>query len=418
MNVPRLQPTANTDAKAALERASKDRGQAVLIAGGGIGGLAAAVALARRGIASHVLERRTTFHEEGAGIQIGPNGTHILRLLGVAETLRPHVVAPEAIRVRDGARGTDLACLPLGRWIAERHGSPYWVAHRSDLHAALLQVARAEPLVALSLGFESTEIATDGQLVAVTSADGHSLTGKSLIAADGMWSTVRSLQFDPRAPRFFGKSAARTVVAAAEVPEAFRRQETSVWLLPGAHIVHYPVANQKELALVAIVNDTQPDKDWGAPVPASWLLQRMPSCTLALRDLLERAQTWKRWALHTLPVPRKWSRGPVALLGDAAHPILPFLAQGGALALEDAAVLADAFHRFDADVPAALTWYGHRRRERAANIASASRRNGRIYHLSGPLAQARNLALRSVSPHRLMTRYDWLYGWRPEELAD
>ena len=418
MNVARLQAPANANAKAALESASKDRGQAVLITGGGIGGLAAAVALARRGIASHVLERRATFHEEGAGIQIGPNGTHILRLLGVAETLRPHVATPEAIRVRDGASGTDLACLPLGPWIAERHGSPYWVAHRSDLHAALLQAARTEPLVALSLGFDSMEIATDGQVVAVASADGHSLTGKSLIAADGIWSTVRSLQFDPRAPRFFGKSAARTVIAADAVPEALRRQETNVWLFPGAHIVHYPVANQHELALVAIVNDPHADKEWGAPVSASWVQQRVPPCAPALRDLLEKAQTWKRWALHTLPVPRTWSRGPVALLGDAAHPILPFLAQGGALALEDAAVLADALHRFDTDVPAALTWYGHRRRERAANIAAASRRNGRIYHLSGPLAQARNLALRSVSPHRLMTGYDWLYGWRPDELAD
>lgn len=414
MSVPRPHTPAIENAKAALENARKDWAHPVLIAGGGIGGLAAAVALAQRGIASHILERRAAFHEEGAGIQIGPNGARILRLLGVAETLRPHVAVPESIRVRDGTSGEELACLPLGRWIAARHGAPYWLAHRSDLHAALLGAVRAEPLVALSLGVDVAEIATDGQAVAVTSTDGHAWTGKALIAADGVWSAVRSLQFDPRVPRFFGKSAARTVLPADAVTDTLRDLETNVWLFPGAHIVHYPVANGRELALVAIVNDTHDDKDWSAPIPVSWVQARVPPCAQPLHDLLEKAQSWKRWTLHTLPVPRIWSRGRIALLGDAAHPVLPFLAQGGVLALEDAAVLADALHRFDTDVPAALTWYGRQRRGRAARVAAASGQNGRIYHLSGPLAQARNLALRSISPQRLMARYDWLYGWRPD----
>src|SRR4051812_33687098 len=146
------QPIPNDNAKAALARPRSGAAEPVLIAGAGIGGLAAGIALARRGIASHVLERRSAFHEEGAGIQIGPNGTRILKLLKVAEALRPHVGTPEAIRVRDGASGDELARLPLGRWIAARHGAPYWVAHRKDLHAALLQTARAEPLIALSMG--------------------------------------------------------------------------------------------------------------------------------------------------------------------------------------------------------------------------------------------------------------------------
>jgi salicylate hydroxylase len=414
MSVPRTHTSANENAKAALENARKDLTHPVLIAGGGIGGLAAAVALARRGIASHVLERRAAFHEEGAGIQIGPNGTRILRLLGVAEALRRHVTAPESICVRDGTIGDELACLPLGHWIASRHGAPYWVAHRSDLHAALLRTARGEPLVTLSLGFDVTDIATDRQLVAVTSTDGRTSTGKALIAADGIWSTTRSLQFDPRVPRFFGKSAARTVLAMDAVPQSLRQNQTTMWLFPGAHIVHYPVASSCELALVAIVNDTHDDKEWSAPISANWVQQHVPPCAQPLTDLIEAAQSWKRWTLHTLPVARTWSRGPVALLGDAAHPVLPFLAQGGVLALEDAAVLADALHRFETDVPAALTWYGRQRRGRAASVAAASRHNGRIYHLSGPLAQARNLALRSISSQRLMARYDWLYGWRPD----
>ena len=291
MNVPQPHAPANENAEAALRNARKDHAQPVLIAGGGIGGLAAAIALAKRGISSHVLERRAAFDEEGAGIQIGPNGTRILRRLGVADALFPHVAVPEAIRVRDGTSGSKLATLPLGQWIAERHDAPYWVAHRGDLHDALLHAARAEPRVALSSGFDVAEIATDGETVAVASSEGRTWTGKALIAADGVWSAVRSLHFDRRGPRFFGKSAVRTVIAAEAAPQTLRDLETNLWLFPGAHIVHYPVAAGRELALVAIVDDVHDDKDWSAPVPARWVQQRLPPRAPALHDLLEQGQS-------------------------------------------------------------------------------------------------------------------------------
>lgn len=403
--------TPNETAEAALARSRKNRVEPVLIAGAGIGGLAAAIALARRGIASHVLEQRAAFHEEGAGIQIGPNGTRILKQLKVAEALRPRVGLPEAIRVRDGTSGAELARLPLGRWIAARHGAPYWVAHRKDLHAALLQTARAEPLVALSMGFDVAEVATEGQHVAVASAAGQAWTGKALIAADGLWSTIRPLLFSAEAPRFAGKSAARSVLPLDALPPEFFKPETGVWLFPDAHVVHYPVSAGAELAVAVIVEDEHDDSEWSAPVHPAWVRQHLPACAEPLADLISEAKSWKRWALHTLPPLRSWSRGPVALLGDAAHPVLPFLAQGGVLALEDAVVLAEALHKFPSDVPGALSWYSHRRRGRAARVAAASRRSGAIYHMSGPLARARNLALRSLGPERLMARYDWLYGW-------
>jgi len=411
-----MQPdaSANENAVAALAQERKGRIQPVLIAGGGIGGLAAAIALARRGIASHVLERRTVFDEEGAGIQIGPNGTRILQRLGVAEALRPHVGVPEIIRVSDGSNGLDIALLPLGRWIAERYGAPYWVAHRSDLHAVLLHAARSEPLVALSMGFEVTEIATEPDTVAVAAQSGEAWTGKALIAADGVWSTVRGQQFSSPQPCFAGKSASRTVLMLELLPPEFRTPETGIWLFPDAHVVHYPVSAGGELAVVVILKDEHDDQDWSAPVHPGWVQQRLPTCAEPLRELITLARTWKRWALHTLPVPQTWVRGPIALLGDAAHPILPFLAQGGVLALEDAAVLADAMQRFADDVPAALQSYEQRRRARAQRVASASRRNGRIYHLSGPLAAARNLAMRMAPPEFLMARYDWLFGWRAD----
>ena len=404
--------TANENAEAALARARTGRVEPVLIAGGGIGGLAAAIALARRGIASHVLERRAAFHEDGAGIQIGPNGTRILKRLGLADALRPRVGVPEAIRVRDGASGAELVRLPLGRWIALRHGAPYWVAHRKDLHAALLHAARAEPLVALSMGFDVVEVGTDGAHVAVAAASGQTWTGKALIAADGIWSTIRTQLFSPELPRFAGKSAARSVLALDALPPEFFKPETGLWLFPNAHVVHYPVSAGAELAIVVIVEDEHDDADWSAPVHPAWVQQRLPKCAEPLADLVSAARTWKRWALHTLPSGRPWVRGPIALLGDAAHPVLPFLAQGGVLALEDAVVLAEAMHRLGGDMQVALKWYERRRRRRAERVALASRRNGSIYHYSGALAGARNLVLRTLPPQRLMARYDWLYGWR------
>ena len=411
MTVLQLNPQANENAEAALARARLGPPGPVLVAGGGIGGLATALALARYGIASHVLERRPAFHEDGAGIQIGPNGTRILRRLGVAHALRPHVGVPEALRVRDGRTGAELARLPLGRWIAMRHGAPYWVAHRKDLHSALLQTARAEPLIALSMGFDASEVASDAGHVAVAAENGQAWSGKALIAADGIWSPLRQLLFDAAAPKFCGKSAARSVVPVDELPEDFHRPETTIWLFKNAHVVHYPVSGGEELAVVIVLDDRHDSGDWSAPVPPSWVQQKMPECAEPLQALILQARGWKQWALHTLPVPRHWTRGPIALLGDAAHPVLPFLAQGGVMALEDAMVVADALHR-STDVTAALKWYQRQRRPRAIRVARASRRNGSIYHLSGPQALARNLVLRKVPPQRLMARYDWLYGWR------
>jgi salicylate hydroxylase len=414
MSVLQLDPLANENAEAALARARKGQPGPVLIVGAGIGGLAAALALARRGIASHVLERRSAFHEDGAGIQIGPNGTRILRRLGVADALRPHVGVPDALSVRDGRTGTELARLPLGRWIAMRHGAPYWVAHRKDLHGALLHAARAEPLIAVSLGFDAAEVASGNGHVAVASDNHEAWTGRALIAADGIWSPLRSLAFDTARPKFCGKSAARCVVPLDELPDDFQQPATTIWLFPDAHVVHYPVSGGSELAVVVVFDDQHDSSDWSAPVPPSWIQQSMPECAEPLQALILEARTWRRWALHTLPVPRRWVRGAMALLGDAAHPVLPFLAQGAVMALEDAVVLADGLHRHGDDVPAGLGWYQEQRRRRVLRVARASRRNGRIYHLSGAAALARNLMLRKAPAQRLMARYDWLYGWRSD----
>ena len=286
MTVLQLNPQANENAEAALARARQRPPGPVLIAGGGIGGLATALALARHGIASHVLERRPAFHEDGAGIQIGPNGTRILRRLGVADALRPLVGVPEALRVRDGRSGAELARLPLGRWIAMRHGAPYWVAHRKDLHSALLHASRAEPLIALSMGFDASEVASDAGHVAVAAENGQAWSGKALIAADGIWSPLRKLLFGGPAPKFCCKSAVRSVIPLDELPADFHRPETTIWLFRNAHVVHYPVSGGAELAVVVVLDDRHDTGDWSAPVPPSWVQQNMPPCAEPLQALI------------------------------------------------------------------------------------------------------------------------------------
>lgn len=412
MSTSRTGSGANDNAEAALLRASKGGAEPVLIAGGGIGGLATAVALARQGIPALVLERRETFEEEGAGIQIGPNGTRLLQSLGVADALRPRVGVPECIRVRDGASGAELACLPLGNWIAERHGAPYWVAHRRDLHAALLSAARSEPLVALATGFSVAEAASNDTHAAVANEAGQTRTGAALIAADGVWSTVRTRLFGTPSPRYTGKSAARSVVARAGLPPEVSASETGVWLFPHAHVVHYPISGGEEMAIIVVVNDEHGERQWSAPVHSSWIGDRLPPCASPLRALIDAAPAWKKWGLHKLATPQNWARGRIALLGDAAHPVMPFLAQGAVMALEDAAVLAQEIAAEGPDMVEALRSYEHRRLPRASRVADASRVNGLIYHLSGPLAAARNLTLRMATGERVMSRYDWLYGWR------
>ena len=237
------------------EHASVTKGlTSAVIAGGGIGGLATALALARSGIASHVCERRAVFPEEGAGIQIGPNGARILRALGVADLLQDRVATPDALSVRDGATGRELTRLPLGAWIAERHGAPYWTAHRRDLHTALHLRAEAEPLITLETGVEILKFENSVGGIRAIGAIGQVLTPSILIAADGLWSALRDqIAGDGGAsPVFVGKAAFRTVVGADRLPASLVANAVHIWLAPGAHAVHYPVNAGRDIALVVI----------------------------------------------------------------------------------------------------------------------------------------------------------------------
>lgn len=385
--------------------------QPILIAGGGIGGLALALALAKRNHPSVVLEQQQEFLPLGAGIQIGPNGMRVLQALGVAEALRPFAGVPEAIVVRAGSSGRVLTRLPLGTWIANRHGAPYWVAHRGDLHRVLLDAALADPRIAIRTGFDIASISEIATGVTVTARSGATETGRALIGADGLWSTVRQSFPGMPAPEFAGATATRTVIPVA-LAGRLAIPAVGLWLNPQAHVVHYPVRGGSEIAVVVIAREAWQGRAWDTEADPSTLQTHRAPFHSSLTDVLGGVTSWRKWALHRLPPLPTWTNGRVALLGDAAHPMLPYLAQGGALAMEDAIVLADCLCASE-DTSGSLDSYATLRRQRAQRVQAASVWQGRIYRLAPPFSHARDAVFRFVPAALLMGRLDWLYDWHP-----
>ncbi|MBX9589590.1 MAG: FAD-dependent monooxygenase [Hyphomonadaceae bacterium] len=385
--------------------------QPILIAGGGIGGLALALALARRDRPSIVLERQETVAPLGAGIQIGPNGMHALQALGLADALQPFAGVPEAIAVHAGSSGRVLTRLPLGQWIAGRHGAPYWVAHRGDLHRVLLDAANSDPRITLRSGFDIAAVAQTEAGVTVADRSGAMASGPALVGADGLWSAVRQFFPGMPAPEFAGATATRTTIPAARAGR-LAIPAVGLWLNPHAHVVHYPVRGGSDIAVVVIARETWQGRQWDAEADAPTLLAQMESFHPSLTTILRTVTAWRKWALYTLPPLPSWTAGRAALLGDAAHPMLPYLAQGGALAMEDALVLAGCVAH-DSDIPAAFGTYASLRRDRTRRVQAASVRQGRIYRLAPPLSQARDAVFRAAPAALIMSRLDWLYGWRP-----
>jgi len=388
-----------------------------MIAGAGIGGLACALALIRRGFRAAVLEQAEALEPVGAGIQLSPNATRILIDLGLAERLAPAVVAPQEIRVLRSHNAREIVRATIGPGAAFRYGAPYWVVHRGDLQAALLERLQASPDGALHLGRRVEDFAVHAHGVTVetrTPVGTRDEHGIALIGADGLWSRIRGRLGDDTPAKFCGRTAWRATVSADLVPVEFREPVTWLWLGREAHLVHYPVRAGAAVNIVAIIRDDWQSPGWSEPGGSADILARFSRWAAEPRALMATADSWAKWALFDRPASRTWSAGPVTLLGDAAHPILPFLAQGGAMAIEDAAVLADCLARSPDQPPLAFETYEGMRRSRTLRVARESRNNGWVYHLSGPAALARNIALKRLSGEKLLTRYDWLYDWRPD----
>ncbi|WP_181702763.1 FAD-dependent monooxygenase [Chthonobacter albigriseus] len=389
----------------------------VVIVGAGIAGLTAALALARGGRRSVVLERADHLSEVGAGIQLSPNATRILIDLGLRPALEPLAVAPRELVIRDAAADRILAELPLGQGIETAYGAPYWVVHRGDLQGALLDAVRRDGRIDLALGccIEGMVPTDDGVTVdAWIGSQRRHIVGDALIGADGVWSQTRVKLLGGKPARYSGRTAWRATIPAAQAGSVAIDRLTSttgLWLGPSAHLVHYPVRAGRDLNIIAAVDDDWIDQRWDVLGDPADLVRAFTAWPAAVRDLLALPQAWRKWALCAVSEPR-WTKGRVALIGDAAHAMLPFVAQGGAMAIEDAAVLATALARTDRSVEQRLKGWEAERRPRAMRVASSARDNASTYHLSGLPAKARNLVMQMLGPDRLLKRMDWIWGWK------
>jgi salicylate hydroxylase len=384
------------------------QGQA-LIAGGGIGGLAAAIALARQGFDCEILERSHFAEEAGAGIQLGPNATRALRALGALDAIGRDAFRPEAIVIYDAVTGRKLTAMPLGAAIEERYGAPYLTLRRADLHAGLRAALAGETGVALRTGFDVSGIDVQGDGVVARASGGSEAKGACLIGADGIWSVLRP-RISPGANlRFAGATAWRTQIPRATLPARFAEPVVGLWIGPRAHLVHYPVGGGADLNVVAVTMGGADRQGWSEPGDAANLLASFAPWTRDAKSLLERADAWRGWSLYGLTGLERWSAGPLTLLGDAAHPILPYLAQGAALAIEDGVALAACLASAPGDPTSAFRRYEDLRRPRATRVQRAARSFGFLYHLGGPLAAARNFILALRSEETALRRFDWLY---------
>jgi salicylate hydroxylase len=394
----------------------------IFIAGAGIGGLTAALALATRGFRVVVLEKAERLEEAGAGLQLSPNASRVLIDLGLRPRLSARAVVPEAISIMSARAGGEIARLPLGEAAGQMAGAPYWVIHRADLQTGLLAEVTDHPDIELRLGCQFEDATAHAKGLTVVQRSGNHRQqdlALALIGADGVWSTVRHHLFPQAHARFSGLIAWRGTLEARELPRELTAPRVQLWMGPDAHLVAYPISGGRQINVVAVVPGSWNRPGWSSDGNAAELKNAFasPRWSGPARMMLNAVDGWRKWALFGVPEGGEWSEGAIALLGDAAHAMLPFAAQGAAMAIEDAAVLAKTLSesRLDgqAGVTAALKLYAKLRRPRVARVQRMAQRQGQIYHLGGPMALARDLAIQALGPQRLLARQSWIYHWRP-----
>ena len=392
----------------------------VIVAGAGMAGLTAALTLSRAGMRVTVFEQAEKREETGAGLQLSPNATRILIALGLRDRLSAVVVAPQAIRVMAGSSGREIVRIPLGDRAERRYGAPYWSIHRGDLQSALVHAVQNEMDVTLKLGIRIEDFAAHVKGVSVVGRRGTQVLderGIALVGADGIWSTVATRLGRQLNPTFRPRTAWRALIPAEAAPEEFRAPLVHLWFGPDAHLVHYPVRGGQLINIVGIVHDEWNETGWSNAGDRADILRHYARWAWSekARALIAIPDRWLKWALYDRSAPFRGGKLPVTLIGDAAHPMLPFLAQGAGMAIEDAAVLADMLGKYRDDPADALRAYEGARWHRIFRAQQFSRRQGRIYGLTGPEALVRNLAMRAMGGEKLRARYDWLYSWRPPE---
>ena len=390
----------------------------MIIVGGGIGGLAAALACGQAGARPLVLERAATFSEVGAGIQMGPNVTRTLHAWGLAEDLQEIGFVPRKLDAKDTQTGQIIGTLRLGQRSLDTYGAPYFTVHRADLHRVFLKKIMSSGQAELRLDSEVQGLQQNADGIQISGSNlPASLTELSqsgaMVGADGLWSKTRQFVVPPTAPRVTGLLAYRALVPMQSIPEKLRLQDVNVWVGPRVHAVLYPVKCGEYLNLVVVVQGPPPASldDWDHAGNKQDLEAAMGPIHADLRNMLAAVPAWRLWPLCDRPPikgPHEMAKGRIALLGDAAHPMRPFLAQGAGMAIEDAAELARSWARADLQVEDRLQMYAQARWARNAQVQQRSIRNGQIFHLQGPLRWGRNAAMKLMGEP--LMDVPWLYA--------
>ncbi|MGE0034321.1 MAG: 3-hydroxybenzoate 6-monooxygenase [Xanthobacteraceae bacterium] len=391
--------------------AKSNGGAPILIAGGGIGGLAAAYALARQGVPVRVLEQAAEFREIGAGIQLGPNVFKAFERLGLKDAVMADVHVPPAMEMRDALSGQLVTRIPLDTpEFKERFKQPYAVIHRHDIHGVFLRACQGNNLITLENNRTVTDFEQDDEGVTVTLESGEQVPGRALVGCDGMWSKVREKVVGDGKPNVSGHIAYRAVLKRDEVPADLWNPDVVLWAGPRTHLVTYPLRRGEIYNLVAVFHSKRYVEGWNTEANASDLWEHFKGQRPEVMRMLERIETWRMWVLCDREPVKDWSQGRVTLLGDAAHPMLQYLAQGACMATEDAVALADRVAEKPDEPAAAFRDYVQQRYLRTARVQIMARVYGDFYHARGPAAELRNQMLGSRTPEQSYDGIAWLYG--------
>jgi len=382
-----------------------------LVAGGGIGGLAAALGLARKGIASIVLEQASALGEIGAGIQLGPNAFHAFDYLGVGDRARAEAVYVDGLVLMDALDDSEIARIPVDEPFRERFKNPYAVVHRADLHGVLLDACRQSDRIELRTDAEVTGYDQDGSSAAAILKSGDRVAGAALIGADGLRSAVRAQLVGDGEPRVSGHTTYRSVIPTERMPEDLRWNAATLWAGPKCHIVHYPLSGWNVFNLVVTCHNDAPDPVTGKPVTKAEVRESFGHIAARPRQIIEHGKDWKLWVLCDRDPNETWVDGRVALLGDAAHPMLQYMAQGACMALEDAVCLSHKLEAHAGDIEAGLEAYRLERVVRTARVQMSSRLMGDyVYHPDGAERLVRNAVIRAKTRDDFYDGLHWLYG--------
>jgi salicylate hydroxylase len=384
--------------------------RSVLIVGGGIGGLAAALALARKGVRTRVLEQAPEFKEIGAGIQLGPNVFRMFEELGLTEAVSRFAVFPENLIMLDAISGEEVTRIPLGGGFRRKFVHPYALIYRPDLLNVLLDACRGSDLIALETSQKVVAVDDSGDGVTARTESARAYAGAALIGADGLWSTIRQFVIGDGRPQVAGHITYRAVLPTREVPERLQRWSMTFWAGEKVHLVLYPLRGGELYNLVAVFHSNRYEEGWDSYGDPAELHERFAGTCEPVRTLLGKIESWRMWVLCDRPPARNWSKGRITLLGDAAHPMLQYLAQGACMAIEDAVCLANRIETAQGDFAAAFQAYQDARYLRTGRVQIMARVYGEFYHASGVARELRNMMLSARTPEQSFEAMEWLYG--------